>query len=231
MWIVALALRRPYTFVVMALVIIILTPITILRTPIDIFPDIDIPVVSVVWFYTGMSPQDMAEPHRGQLRARHYDHGQRYRAHGIAVGIRTGRHQDFLPPGHERPRRDCADHCDLPDHCARIAARHDAAADHLLQRIDYADHSTGIEQQDAARTSNCSIWGKISCGIFWRPFRERPRHILTAARFAQIQVDLDLPKLQAYGLSPNDIVNAVNAQNIILPSGTIKSGRWNTTWR
>jgi multidrug efflux pump subunit AcrB len=61
MWIVALALRRPYTFIVMALVIIILTPITILRTPTDIFPNIDIPVVSVVWFYTGMSPQDMAD--------------------------------------------------------------------------------------------------------------------------------------------------------------------------
>src|SRR6266581_8935545 len=60
MWIVALALRRPYTFVVMALVILILTPITILRTPTDIFPDIDIPVVSVVWFYSGMSPEDMA---------------------------------------------------------------------------------------------------------------------------------------------------------------------------
>ena len=51
MWIVALALRRPYTFVVMALLIIILTPITILRTPVDIFPDINIPVVSVVWNY------------------------------------------------------------------------------------------------------------------------------------------------------------------------------------
>ena len=61
MWIVALALRRPYTFVVMAIVILILTPITILRTPTDIFPDINIPVVSVVWFYSGMSPQDMAD--------------------------------------------------------------------------------------------------------------------------------------------------------------------------
>ena len=72
MWIVALALRRPYTFVVMALVILILTPITILRTPTDIFPDIDIPVVSVVWFYTGLSPAGHGEPHRGQLRARHH---------------------------------------------------------------------------------------------------------------------------------------------------------------
>ena len=61
MWIVALALRRPYTFIVMALLIILLTLFTVPRMPVDIFPDIDIPVVSVVWFYTGMSPEDMAD--------------------------------------------------------------------------------------------------------------------------------------------------------------------------
>ena len=60
MWIVALALRRPYTFVVMALLIIILSPIVIFRTPTDIFPDINIPVVSVLWNYAGLSPQEMA---------------------------------------------------------------------------------------------------------------------------------------------------------------------------
>ena len=53
MWIVRLALRRPYTFVVMALVILILGPLVILRTPTDIFPNIDIPVVSVIWNYDG----------------------------------------------------------------------------------------------------------------------------------------------------------------------------------
>ena len=56
MWIVALALRRPYTFVVMALVIILLMPLVILRTPVDVFPDINIPVISVVWNYTGFCP-------------------------------------------------------------------------------------------------------------------------------------------------------------------------------
>src|SRR5208283_965535 len=61
MWIVALALRRPYTFVVMALVIIILFAVTVFCTPTDIFPDINIPVVSLVWSYTGFSPQDMAD--------------------------------------------------------------------------------------------------------------------------------------------------------------------------
>src|SRR5581483_7243826 len=61
MWIVALALRRPYTFVVMALVIILLFPLTLYRTPVDIFPEINIPVISVVWNFTGMSPNDMAQ--------------------------------------------------------------------------------------------------------------------------------------------------------------------------
>src|ERR1035437_3392900 len=61
MWIVALALRRPYTFVVMALVIILLMGVAVVRTPVDIFPEINIPVVSVVWFYTGLSPQEMAD--------------------------------------------------------------------------------------------------------------------------------------------------------------------------
>jgi len=61
MWIVALALRRPYTFIVMALLILILTPVVLLRTPTDIFPDINIPVISIVWNYQGLSPKDMSD--------------------------------------------------------------------------------------------------------------------------------------------------------------------------
>src|SRR5882672_9369715 len=61
MWIVALALRRPYTFVVMALLILLLTPVVVLRTPTDIFPEINIPVVSIIWNYQGLAPKDMAD--------------------------------------------------------------------------------------------------------------------------------------------------------------------------
>src|SRR5262244_1360020 len=61
MWIVALALRRPYTFIVMALLILLLTPVVVLRTPTDIFPDINIPVISIVWNYQGLSPKDMSD--------------------------------------------------------------------------------------------------------------------------------------------------------------------------
>jgi multidrug efflux pump subunit AcrB len=60
MWIVALALRRPYTFIVMTLVLLILSPIVIFRTPTDIFPDINIPVISIVWNYSGLSPEEMS---------------------------------------------------------------------------------------------------------------------------------------------------------------------------
>src|SRR5882757_6644973 len=61
MWIVRLALRRPYTFVVMALAIILLFPVVLLRTPVDIFPDINIPVISLVWTYNGLQPQEMEQ--------------------------------------------------------------------------------------------------------------------------------------------------------------------------
>src|SRR6202050_1051083 len=61
MWIVRLALARPYTFVVLAMVIILLTPVVLMRTPTDIFPNIDIPVISLVWNYTGLQPQEMEQ--------------------------------------------------------------------------------------------------------------------------------------------------------------------------
>src|SRR5450631_1414561 len=61
MWIVRLALRRPYTFVVLSLMLFILAPVVISRTPTDIFPNIDIPVISVIWQYTGLSAQDISE--------------------------------------------------------------------------------------------------------------------------------------------------------------------------
>lgn len=60
MWIVRIALSRPYTFIVLALMLLIIGPLALMRTPTDIFPDINIPVVSVVWNYTGMPPEEMA---------------------------------------------------------------------------------------------------------------------------------------------------------------------------
>jgi CzcA family heavy metal efflux pump len=224
MWIVALALRRPYTFVVMALVIILLTPITILRTPTDIFPDIDIPVVSVVWSYIGMSPQDMADrivtnSERGiNITVNDIEHMESQSVNGlgvIKVFFRPGTNVQGaiaeitaiaqttlrgLPPGTVPP----------------LVISYSASTTPIVQLG--LSSKTLPEQQlfDLGQNFLRNYLATVPGAATPYPY---------GGKIRQIQVDLDLPKLQAYGLSPNDIVNAVNAQNLILPSGTIKLGQ------
>ena len=162
MWIVALALRRPYTFIVMALVIIILTPLTILRTATDIFPSIDIPVVSVVWFYTGMSPQDMADrivanSERGiTTTVNDIEHMESQSVYGLGV-IKV-----FFRPG-TNVQGAIAQITAIGQTSVRsLAARHHPAAHHFLQCFDHSYHSARLEQQDAARTTTLRSWAKLS---------------------------------------------------------------------
>ncbi|HEY1676895.1 MAG TPA: efflux RND transporter permease subunit [Candidatus Sulfotelmatobacter sp.] len=223
MWIVALALRRPYTFVVMALLIIILFGVTVTSTPVDIFPEINIPVVSVVWFYTGMSPQDMADrivanSERGiTTTVNDIEHMESQSVYGLGV-IKV-----FFRPG-----------TNVQGAIAQITAIAQTTVRGLPPGttppliISYSASTTPIIQlglssktlpeqelfdlgQNFLRTYLATVPGAAT------PYPY-------GGKIRQIQVDLDLPKLQAYGLSPTDIVNAVNAQNIILPSGTIKMG-------
>ena len=76
MWIVRLALRRPYTFVVLAILILLMGAFSIVRTPTDIFPNINIPVVSIIWSYNGLNAQDMSDTNCVGDRARAHDHGR-----------------------------------------------------------------------------------------------------------------------------------------------------------
>jgi CzcA family heavy metal efflux pump len=223
MWIVALALRRPYTFVVMALVIIILFGVTVVRTPIDIFPDIDIPVVSVVWFYNGMSPQDMADrivinSERGiTTTVNDIEHMESQSVYGLGV-IKV-----FFRPG-----------TNVQGAIAQITAISQTSVRQLPTGttppliISYSASTTPViqlglssktlpEQQlfDLGQNFLRSFLATVPGAATPYPYGGKMR---------QVQVDLDMSKLQAYGLSPNDIVNAVNAQNIILPSGTMKMG-------
>ena len=223
MWIVALALRRPYTFIVMAIVILILTPITILRTPTDIFPNINIPVVSVVWFYSGMSPQDMADrivanSERGiTTTVNDIEHMESQSVYGLGV-IKVFFHPGTnvqgaiaqitsisqttvrgLPPGTTPP----------------LIISYSASTTPIIQ-LGLSSKTLPEQQlfdlgQNFLRTYLATVPGAAT------PYPY-------GGKIRQIQVDLDLPKLQAYGLEPTDIVNAVNAQNIILPSGTMKMG-------
>jgi CzcA family heavy metal efflux pump len=223
MWIVALALRRPYTFIVMALVILILTPITILRTPTDIFPDIDIPVVSVVWFYSGMSPQDMADrivansERSITTTVNDIEHMESQSVYGLGV-IKV-----FFRPG-----------TNVQGAIAQITAIGQTTVRSLPVGttppliISYSASTTPIiqlglssktlpEQQlfDLGQNFLRNYLATVPGAATPYPY---------GGKIRQIQVDLDLPRLQSYGLQPNDIVNAVNAQNIVLPSGTIKLG-------
>src|ERR1700723_689504 len=223
MWIVALALRRPYTFIVMALVIILLTPITILRTPTDIFPNIDIPVVSVVWFYTGLSPQDMADrivanSERGiTTTVNDIEHMESQSVYGLGV-IKV-----FFRPG-----------TNVQGAIAQITAIGQTTVRQLPIGttppliISYSASTTPIIQLGLS-SKTLPEQQLFDLGQnFLRNFLATVPGAATpypyGGKLRQIQVDLDLPKLQSYGLSPNDIVNAVNAQNLILPTGTIKLG-------
>ena len=223
MWIVALALRRPYTFVVMALVIILLTPITLLRTPTDIFPNIDIPVVSVVWFYTGISPQDMADrivanSERGiTTTVNDIEHMESQSVYGLGV-IKV-----FFRPG-----------TNVQGAIAQITAIAQTTVRGLPPGttppliISYSASTTPIIQLGLS-SKTLPEQQLFDLGQnFLRNFLATVPGAATpypyGGKIRQIQVDLDLPKLQAYGLAPNDIVNAVNAQNLILPTGTVKLG-------
>jgi CzcA family heavy metal efflux pump len=224
MWIVALALRRPYTFIVMAIVILILTPITILRTPTDIFPSIDIPVVSVVWNYTGMEPVDMADrivapSERGiTTTVNDIEHMESQSVYGLGV-IKV-----FFRPGTS---------------IERAIAQITAICQTLLRSLPVGTTPPLIISYSASTTPIVQL-GLSSKTLPEQQLFDLGQNFLRnylatvpgaatpypyGGKIRQIQVDLDLPKLQSYGLSPTDIVNAVNAQNIVLPSGTIKMGQ------
>ncbi|MGB8772446.1 MAG: efflux RND transporter permease subunit, partial [Candidatus Korobacteraceae bacterium] len=223
MWIVALALRRPYTFVVMALVLIILTPIVVLRTPVDIFPDINIPVVSVVWNFGGFAPSDMADrivtnSERGiTITVNDIEHIESQSVNGVGVikiffrpqaNIQTALAQVTaivqttvrgLPPGTTPP----------------LVISYSASSTPVVQ-LGLSSKTLPEQQlfdlgQNFLRTQLATVHGAAM------PYPY-------GGKIRQVQVDLDLPRLQANGLSPNDIVNAINTENLITPTGTAKIG-------
>ena len=115
---VRIALRRPYTFVVLALLLLIIGPLAALRTPVDIFPEIRIPVIAAIWQYTGLPPAEMAGRMVTQFRARADHDRQRHRAYRSQLLHRRRHRQNLLPAGRRHPHRQRAGHRDL----ANVAA-------------------------------------------------------------------------------------------------------------
>src|SRR5712692_9958190 len=223
MWIVRLALRRPYTFVVMALAIILLFPVVLLRTPVDIFPDINIPVISLVWTYNGLQPQEMEQRittnvERGVTTlVSDVEHIESQSLNGIAVikvyfqpgaNIQPALPQaepisqpflHFLPPGTLPPLVFIYSASTVP--VIQIGLTSDTLSEQQL--FDYGNNFI--------RTQLATVPGAAT------PFPYGGKQRV-------VSVDIDTKALQSKGLSAVDIVNAVNAQNLILPTGTAKLG-------
>ena len=225
MWIVALALRRPYTFVVLALLLLILGPIVIYRTPTDIFPNIDIPVVSILWNYAGLNAQDLSS-RIVTLNERvltttvdDVEHSESQSLNGIAV-VKV-----FFQP-----------HANIEKAIAQITAICQTQLRQLPPGttppliITYNASTVPILQL-ALSGQKLSEQQLFDYGVNF--IRTRLVTVAGAAipypyggKLPQVQVDLDTNALQAKGLSPNDVVNAISAQNLILPSGTTKIGQF-----
>ena len=223
MWIVRLALRRPYTFVVMALAIILLTPVVLLRTPVDIFPDINIPVISLVWTYNGLQPQEMEQRITSNVErgvttlVSDVEHIESQSLNGIAVikvffqpgaNIQTALAQTaaisqtflrFLPPGTTPPLVIIYSASTVP--VIQIGLTSDTLSEQQL--FDFGNYFI--------RTQLATVPGAAT------PFPYGGKQRV-------VSVDINPTALQAKGLSAVDIVNAVNAQNLILPTGTAKLG-------
>jgi CzcA family heavy metal efflux pump len=220
-WIVKIALDRPYTFIVLAVLILIVSPVVVLRTPTDIFPNIDIPVISVAWQYTGLNPEEM----EGRLTSVYervltttvdnIEHIESTTVNGQAIV------KIFLQPG---------------TNVATANAQVTAISQTVLRQlppgtlppliINYSASSVPILQlglsgrglseqelndlgQNFLRPQLVTVPGAV---IPW-PYGGKQR---------QVMIDLNPGLLQSKGLSPQDVLNSVGNENLVLPSGTAK---------
>ncbi|MEO6803019.1 MAG: efflux RND transporter permease subunit [Granulicella sp.] len=223
MWIVKIALSRPYTFIVLAILILIGAPVVILNTPTDIFPNIDIPVVSIAWQYTGMNPEELegrvTTPYEKALTTLvdNIQHIESTTYTGVAV-IKV-----YLQPGASLDRAN---------------SQVSAASEFMLRQlppgilppeiINFSASSVPIlqlglsgkgltEQQlndyglNFVRTQLVTIPGAVVPNVY-------------GGKQRAIIINLDPKALQAKGLSPIDVLNAMASQNVVQPGGTVKIG-------
>src|SRR5712671_3239167 len=223
MWIVRVALQRPYTFIVLALLILILSPVVILRTPTDIFPNVDIPVIAVAFAYTGLNPEEM----EGRITTvferlvttvtNDVEHIESTTINGqaiVRIFFQPGANVDrataqitagsqtvlrFLPPGSQPP----------------VMINYSASTVPILQ---LALSGQGLAEQQLndiglnfLRTQLVTVPG----AVIPFPYGGKQR---------QVMVDLKPGLLQSKGLAATDVVSALSQQNLVLPSGTAKIG-------
>ncbi len=223
MWIVKVALNRPYTFIVLAILILIAAPVVIMRTPTDIFPNINIPVVSIAWQYTGLNPEELegrlTTPYEKVLTTLvdNIEHTESTTIAGqviIKVYLQPGASLDTanaqvtsasqfilksLPPGI------------LPPQIINFSAS-------TVPIIQLGLSGRGLSEQQLndlglnfIRPQLVTIPGAVVPNVY-------------GGKQRSIMLNLDPKLLQAKGLSPVDVLNAMSQQNIVLPGGTAKIG-------
>jgi multidrug efflux pump subunit AcrB len=223
MWIVRLALRRPYTFVVVSILILIMGGLAIVRTPTDIFPNIDIPVVSIIWNFNGLIPQDMSDrivsvtERTLTTTVDNIEHIESQSLYGVAVvkvflqptaNIQQGIAQITavsqtqlrqLPTGTTPPLI-------LAYSASSVPVLQLALSGQNLSEQQLNDYGLNFIRTQLITVPGASVP---------YPYGGKQR---------QVQVDLNTTALQSKGLSALDVVNAISLQNLILPTGTSKIG-------
>ena len=223
MWIVRVALSRPYTFIVLALLILIASPVVVLRTPTDIFPNIDIPVIAVAWQFTGLNPEEM----EGRITTQYervltttvdnIEHIESTTVNGQAMV------KIFLQP-----------HARLDTANAQVTAVSQTILRQLPPGtqppliINYSASTVPILQLALSGLSESEL-NDVGLNFLRTQLVTVPGASIPypyGGKQRQIMVDLDQRLLQSKGLSPADVVTALGQQNIVLPSGTAKIGEF-----
>ena len=225
MWIVRVALSRPYTFVVLALLLVVISPLVIQRTPTDIFPNVNIPIIAVLWNYTGLAAEEMEERIATQFErnlttsVNDMEHSESQTVNGRSI-VKIFFHPNVkiemamaqvtaqavssvrqMPPGTTPPFMLVYNASSVP--ILQLGLSGKGLSEQQL--FDFATQQI--------RTSLATVQG---AAMPW-PYGGKQR---------QIMIDIRPDLLQAKGLSPADVVNAVSNQNLILPSGTSKIGQF-----
>ncbi|WP_394838389.1 efflux RND transporter permease subunit [Pendulispora rubella] len=223
MWLVRIALKRPYTFIVMSMLIVILGVVTILRMPTDIFPEIDIPVISVIWRYSGLSPEEMEKrivsnsERMLTTTVNDIEHIESQSLQGVAVV------KIFFQPGANVDGATAQTTAAMATIIGQmpqgtlppLVIRYSASNVPILQAALESDSLS--EQQlfdygiNFVRADMATVQGTQ---IPW-PYGGKQR---------QIMIDINPQRLYAWGLSPRDINTALSQQNLVVPGGTAKIG-------
>jgi multidrug efflux pump subunit AcrB len=223
MWIVRIALSRPYTFIMLSVLIVLMGGYAILRTATDIFPNIKIPIAAVIWRYNGILPEEIANrivlfsERIAQTTVNDVEHTESQSVNGVSVVKYF--FQPDVDPDLSFAQITAVSQTQLfyspPGTSPPFILSYSASSVPILQLALSSESISEAQIYDLGNTILRTQLATVAGASIPFPYGGKQR---------QVQVDLDPQALRANGLSPNDVVNAIGQQNLILPAGTEKIG-------